>query len=83
MSSLRELASLSNLTADSHTEGAISESVLVKGAVAFGRAQAQIGLLVEPADGFEVDPTNQTALAKFRNAIWYGLSRSLPYQPSF
>lgn len=36
----------------------------------FGREREQAGLLVEPHPEYAVDPTDEKALADFRNKIW-------------
>ena len=52
-------------------ESHMLSSPCVKGAVMFGRTRLQPGLLLEPAPGFEIDPRDETQLAKFRNLVWY------------
>lgn len=44
--------------------------LLVKGAVMFGRARLQPGILLEPTAGNEIDPKDEKQLANFRNKIW-------------
>ena len=51
-------------------EGVVSSSVHVLGAVLFGRERNQVGVLVEPASGREIDPMDEAALALFRNEVW-------------
>ena len=51
-------------------EGRIGASPLAGGALMFGRARDQCGILIEPADGVYVDASDETSLAKFRNQIW-------------
>ena len=51
-------------------EGVIMSSALVQGAVMFGRERNQVGVLLEPAPAHAIDPADEIALARFRNAIW-------------
>lgn len=51
-------------------ESLILSSPIVNGAVMFGRAKDQCGILVEPAPSHTIDPSDPVALPKFRNMIW-------------
>lgn len=51
-------------------EGLIVSSPMVNGAVMFGRAKNQCGVLIEPAPSHTIDPNDPVALPKFRNMIW-------------
>jgi acyl-CoA synthetase (AMP-forming)/AMP-acid ligase II len=51
-------------------EAIISSSPLVQGAVMFGREHNQVGVLIEPSHDHAVDPQDEVALAKLRNALW-------------
>jgi long-subunit acyl-CoA synthetase (AMP-forming) len=53
------------------TEGALLSHNAVKGAILFGRERNQVGALVEPSDAFVFDPSDEVALAKYRNEIWW------------
>ena len=57
-------------------EGHLVACPIVMGAVMFGRARTQCGLLVEPHPDHAVDPTDEAALVAFRNKIWYVLRAS-------
>jgi hypothetical protein len=52
------------------TEGALLAQGIVTGAILFGRERNQAGVLVEPAEAFAFDPTDESDLAAFRNKIW-------------
>jgi long-subunit acyl-CoA synthetase (AMP-forming) len=47
-------------------EDVIMSSPLVGGALIFGRGRNQVGVLLEPRPGVQVDD-----LVEFRNKIWY------------
>ena len=51
-------------------EGHILSSPMVKGAVMFGKGREQAGILLEPAEEYQIDPNDQAALIDFRNKIW-------------
>ena len=42
----------------------------VKGAVIFGRGRFYCGVLIEPKEEFEFDPSDENKLAEFRSLIW-------------
>jgi long-subunit acyl-CoA synthetase (AMP-forming) len=52
-------------------EGTIVSHEAVRGVVMFGRERNQVGVLVEPRVEYPFDPADETALAAFRNLIWY------------
>lgn len=54
-------------------EARISASPLVAGCVMFGREREQPGVLLEPAAAHALDPGDEAALVRFRNAIWCAL----------
>ena len=43
---------------------------MLTGAVMFGRAKNQCGILLEPAAQYAIDPNDKNELPKFRNMIW-------------
>ncbi|KAF8215633.1 hypothetical protein K438DRAFT_1799007 [Mycena galopus ATCC 62051] len=45
-------------------------SQFIMGAVVFGRERNQIGVLIEPAQQYEIDPTDAQQISNFRNLIW-------------
>lgn len=52
-------------------ENRISASPVVSSCIMFGRGQEQAGLLVEVAVDFSFGPSDEAALANFRNQLWY------------
>lgn len=54
----------------------------VSAAVVFGTGRTQNGVLVAPASDFVFDPSNETALAEFRNAIWPSVEKANATSPS-
>jgi long-subunit acyl-CoA synthetase (AMP-forming) len=65
------------------TEGTLLAHSSVRGAVMFGRERNQAGLLLEPAEHDEIDPTNETALAAYRNEIWPSVEEANRTAPTF
>lgn len=51
-------------------ELALNGNPIVKSAILVGRARNQVGVIIEIAEGFSVDPKDDDAVAKFRNMIW-------------
>ena len=49
----------------------INEDPFVRGAVMFGRGKFQNGVLIEPTEDFQIDPTDVKQLEAYRNKIWY------------
>ncbi|EIN05364.1 acetyl-CoA synthetase-like protein [Punctularia strigosozonata HHB-11173 SS5] len=64
-------------------EGLVLASPLVQGAVMFGRARDQAGILLEPKPAHAIDPSDQAGLAEFRNAIWPTLVDASKDAPDF
>ncbi|CAO1622087.1 unnamed protein product [Parajaminaea phylloscopi] len=60
----------------------IQSSPLVRDVVYFGRERPHVGALVEPASGHEIDPTDESAVAVFRNAIWPAVVQANSFAPS-
>ena len=54
-----------------YTEKMINEDPFVRGAVMFGRGKFQNGVLIEPTEDFQIDPTDVKQLEANRNKIWY------------
>lgn len=52
-------------------ESTINEDPHVKSSVMFGRGRFQNGILIEPAEEFQVDAENVKEVESFRNKIWY------------
>jgi hypothetical protein len=44
----------------------------IVGAVMFGHAHTQPGVLIEPAPKHQIDVSSMEQVAQFRNLIWYG-----------
>lgn len=51
-------------------ESIISANRHVNGAVVFGRGRNQVGVLIEPRAGYDIDVDDKTQLAAFRNKVW-------------
>lgn len=51
---------------------------MVSGAVMFGRAQNQCGVLIEPSGEYAVDNDTAGALTAFKDAVWSVIIYSLP-----
>lgn len=51
-------------------ENIISHHPSINGVVLLGRAKSQAAILVEPIKSREFDPSDEKALAEFRNEIW-------------
>ena len=49
----------------------INEDPYVKSSVMFGRGKFQNGILIEPTEDFQIDPTDPKQLEAYRNKIWY------------
>ncbi|EIW76897.1 acetyl-CoA synthetase-like protein [Coniophora puteana RWD-64-598 SS2] len=64
-------------------EGAILANPAVGGVVLFGRERTQIGALVEPRPGYEVDVNDPAQIAKFRNLIWPDVEEANKDAPAF
>ncbi|TFK36289.1 hypothetical protein BDQ12DRAFT_634344 [Crucibulum laeve] len=54
----------------------------VNAAVVFGTGRTQNGVLIAPAPGFTFDPTDEEALATFRNTIWPSVEKANANSPS-
>ena len=61
-------------------EGIINSSPLLRGVVMFGRERNQVGVLVEPRAEYAIDTRDDSAVAAFRNQVWYVLPGFLPNQ---
>jgi hypothetical protein len=51
-------------------ESVIYANPYVNGAVIFGRGRNQVGILIEPRAGYEIDVDDAKQLAEFRNRVW-------------
>ncbi|KAG8854181.1 hypothetical protein FRB96_007737 [Tulasnella sp. 330] len=62
-------------------EHIIVSSPLVQHAMMFGRAKTQNGIIVQPSEGHEIDPTDEGQLAEFRSAIWEKVEEANEFAP--
>jgi long-subunit acyl-CoA synthetase (AMP-forming) len=51
-------------------ESIIGANHYVEGTVMFGRGRNQVGILIEPRKGYEIDVDDEDQLAEFRNRVW-------------
>jgi long-subunit acyl-CoA synthetase (AMP-forming) len=51
-------------------ESIVGANRYVNGTVMFGRGRNQVGILIEPRAGYEIDVDVETQLAEFRNKVW-------------
>ncbi|KAA1469655.1 acetyl-CoA synthetase-like protein [Dentipellis sp. KUC8613] len=54
----------------------------VKNAIVFGTGRTQNGVLIVPVPEYTFDPTDEVALAAFRNAIWDSVEKANAVNPS-
>ncbi|KAG2076580.1 putative aminoadipate reductase [Suillus decipiens] len=64
-------------------ESIICANPYVNGAVMFGRARNQVGILVEPRAGYEIDVDDEKQLAEFRNRVWPEIEEANNGAPAF
>ncbi|TFK46448.1 acetyl-CoA synthetase-like protein [Heliocybe sulcata] len=64
-------------------EGHILHNPLVQGALIFGTAREQVGVLVEPKPGYTLDPKDDKAVVEFRNRIWPTVEEANKDAPAF
>ncbi|KAL6300002.1 hypothetical protein BKA93DRAFT_741263 [Sparassis latifolia] len=64
-------------------EGHIAAHPMVMGAVMFGRGRTQPGVIVEPRPEHAIQPGDEAALSKFRNAIWSQVEEANQPAPAF
>ncbi|KAI0345580.1 acetyl-CoA synthetase-like protein [Trametopsis cervina] len=64
-------------------EGHVLSSPLVKGAIMFGRGRDEAGILIEPKEEYQFDPTDEQALVDFRNKIWPIVEEANRKAPAF
>jgi long-subunit acyl-CoA synthetase (AMP-forming) len=51
-------------------ESVVGANRYVNGTVMFGRGRNQVGIIIEPRPGYEIDVNDGTQLAEFRNKVW-------------
>ncbi|KAG1870690.1 putative aminoadipate reductase [Suillus subalutaceus] len=64
-------------------ESIICANPYVDGAVIFGRGRNQVGILVEPRAGSEIDVDDGKKLAEFRNRVWPEIEEANKEAPAF
>ncbi|OAX33021.1 acetyl-CoA synthetase-like protein, partial [Rhizopogon vinicolor AM-OR11-026] len=64
-------------------ENIIGASRYVNGTVMFGRGRNQVGILIEPRPGYEIDVDDETQLADFRNRVWPEVEEANKEAPAF
>ncbi|KAG2364532.1 putative aminoadipate reductase [Suillus spraguei] len=64
-------------------ESIICADLCVNGAVMFGRARNQVGILIEPRAGYEIDVDDEKQLAEFRNRVWPVIEEANNEAPAF
>ncbi|KAJ7214255.1 acetyl-CoA synthetase-like protein [Mycena haematopus] len=64
-------------------EDVMMASPFIKGAVMFGRERNQVGVLIEPNHHYELDPTDEQQLVKYRNLIWPVVEEANENAPAF
>ncbi|KAG2145295.1 putative aminoadipate reductase [Suillus bovinus] len=64
-------------------EGIICVNPYVAGAVVFGRGRNQVGVLIEPRAGCEIDVDDEKQLAEFRNRVWTDIEEANKEAPAF
>jgi long-subunit acyl-CoA synthetase (AMP-forming) len=51
-------------------ESIVGANRYVNGTMMFGHGRGQVGILIEPRAGYEIDVDDDTQLAEFRNQVW-------------
>ncbi|KAG2068654.1 putative aminoadipate reductase [Suillus decipiens] len=64
-------------------ESNICANSYVNGAVIFGRGRHQVGVLIEPRAGCEIDVDDEKQLAEFRNRVWPDIEEANKEAPAF
>ncbi|OAX30525.1 acetyl-CoA synthetase-like protein, partial [Rhizopogon vinicolor AM-OR11-026] len=64
-------------------ENIVSASRYVNGTVMFGRQRNQVGILIEPRAGYEIDVDDETQVAEFRNQVWPEVEEANKEAPAF
>ncbi|KAG1853286.1 acetyl-CoA synthetase-like protein [Suillus tomentosus] len=64
-------------------ENIICANPYVTGAVIFGRERNQVGILIEPRAGCEIDVDDEKQLAEFRNRVWPDIEKANKEAPAF
>ncbi|KAG1835812.1 putative aminoadipate reductase [Suillus subalutaceus] len=64
-------------------ESIICANPYVNGTVIFGRGRNQVGILIEPRVGCEIDVDDEKHLAEFRNRVWPEIEEANNEAPAF
>ncbi|KAG2361461.1 putative aminoadipate reductase, partial [Suillus spraguei] len=64
-------------------ESIICANPCINGAVMFGRGRSQVGILIEPRAGYEIDVDDEKQLAEFRNRVWPDIEEANNEAPAF
>ncbi|KAG2140138.1 putative aminoadipate reductase [Suillus clintonianus] len=64
-------------------ESVIGANPYVNGTVIFGRGRNQVGILIEPRAGCEIDVDDEKHLAEFRNRVWPDIEEANNEAPAF
>ncbi|OAX31791.1 putative aminoadipate reductase [Rhizopogon vinicolor AM-OR11-026] len=64
-------------------ENLVGASSYVNGTVMFGRQRNQVGIIIEPRAGYEIDVDDETQLAEFRNKVWPEVEEANKEAPAF
>ncbi|KAG2133342.1 putative aminoadipate reductase [Suillus clintonianus] len=61
----------------------IGTNPYVNGAVIFGRGRSQVGILIEPRAGHEIDVDDEAQVSEFRNRVWPEIEEANKAGPAF
>ncbi|KAG2093538.1 putative aminoadipate reductase [Suillus discolor] len=64
-------------------ESIVCANPYVTAAVIFGRGRNQVGILIEPQSGSEIDVDDEEQLAEFRNRVWPDIEEANKEAPAF
>ncbi|OAX35330.1 acetyl-CoA synthetase-like protein [Rhizopogon vinicolor AM-OR11-026] len=64
-------------------ESIIGTNPYVNGTVMFGRERNQVGIIIEPKPGYEIDVDDEKQLAEFRNRVWPDIEEANKNSPAF
>ncbi|KAG0702280.1 putative aminoadipate reductase [Suillus ampliporus] len=64
-------------------ESIIGTNPYVNGAVMVGRGRHQVGIIIEPRAGYEIDIDDEAQLSEFRNRVWPEIEEANKVSPAF
>ncbi|KAH7928011.1 putative aminoadipate reductase [Leucogyrophana mollusca] len=64
-------------------EGIIGANPIVGGTAMFGRERNQVGILIEPRAGYDINVDDEKEVAEFRNKVWPDVEEANREAPSF